>query len=134
MASAFDERIVAAVSHCGCVNYADSMGREAGIQIEFCVPSIVEAFDIEDVVTLVAPRALLLSATTDDKWSRGAQAMYDYSKGVFPDGHLRLNLWDAGHVFTTRCVGLPMPSSRSIFGWPLHLDVSLFRGVETYWD
>ena len=30
-AGVFDERIVAAASHCGCVNYADSMRRDAGI-------------------------------------------------------------------------------------------------------
>jgi dienelactone hydrolase len=82
-ASAVDDRIIAAASHCGCVNYADSMRREAGIQIEFCVPGIVKTFDVQDVVTLISPRALLISAATEDKWSQGAQAMYDHARSAF---------------------------------------------------
>ena len=35
-ASAFDERIRAAVSNCGCVNYRNSLTRDAGIQMAFC--------------------------------------------------------------------------------------------------
>lgn len=99
-APAFDKRIKASVSHCGCVNYRNSLTREAGIQMEFCIPGIMEVADVEDVVCLIAPRAVLISATDQDKWSRGAQELYDYAKPAFPGGTLELSLYEGNHVFT----------------------------------
>jgi dienelactone hydrolase len=98
--AATDPRIRAAVSNCGCVNYRNSLTRDAGIQMEFCVPGILDAGDIEDVLRLAAPRAVLIQATTDDRWSRGARALYDAARPAFPDGQLELRLWPGGHVFT----------------------------------
>ena len=46
-ASAFDERIRAAVSNCGCVNYRNSLTRDAGIQMAFCVPGILTLGDLK---------------------------------------------------------------------------------------
>lgn len=57
-APAIDQRFRASVSNCGCVNYKNSLVREAGIQMEFCVPGILRVGDVEDVVGLIAPRAL----------------------------------------------------------------------------
>src|SRR5215469_15211800 len=89
-ASAFDERIRAAVSNCGCVNYWNSLTRDAGIQMAFCVPGILRLGDLEDVVRLAAPRALLIQAAEDDKWSRGAQAMFAHAWSAFPEGQLEI--------------------------------------------
>ncbi|MEM9624172.1 MAG: dienelactone hydrolase family protein [Pseudomonadota bacterium] len=99
-AAAVDQRLKASVSNCGCVNYKDSLDREIGIQAEFCVPDMLSVGDVEDVVRLIAPRALYLSATTQDKYSRGAQQIYDYAKDSFPDTQLQLQLWEGTHVFT----------------------------------
>jgi len=99
-APAYDSRIKASASNCGCVNYRDSLDREIGIQVEFCIPDILSTGDVEDVVRLVAPRALYISATTGDKYSKGAQAMYDYAKDAFPHGQLECKVWNGGHVFT----------------------------------
>jgi hypothetical protein len=68
-ATAFDKRIRAAVSNCGCVNYRDSLTKDAGIQMAFCVPGILLLGDLEDVLRLAAPRALLIQAAEDDKSS-----------------------------------------------------------------
>ncbi len=46
-APVFDRRIVVTVSNCGCVNYKDSLSRDIGIQMEFCVPTILQHGDIE---------------------------------------------------------------------------------------
>lgn len=54
-APAYDNRIKASVSHCGCINYKDSIKRDRGIQMEFCVPNILNHYDIEDLVSLIAP-------------------------------------------------------------------------------
>jgi dienelactone hydrolase len=99
-APAIDTRIRASVSNCGCVNYKQSFTHDTGVQMEFCLPGVLEFGDVEDIVRLVAPRALLLQATSDDKWSRGARAMFAYARSAFPEGKLVLNYWPGGHVFT----------------------------------
>lgn len=97
---AFDKRIKASVSHCGCVNYKNSLTRDAGIQMEFCVPDIMNLYDIEDVVHLIEPASLYISATDDDKWSRGAKELYESAKPTFKKGELEFKLWSGKHVFT----------------------------------
>ena len=99
-APAFDQRIKVSVSNCGCVNYKDSLSRAVGIQPEFCVPGIMQKGDIEDIVRLIAPRALLISATDDDKYSQGARRIYDYATDAFPDGQIECRVWPGKHSFT----------------------------------
>lgn len=99
---AFDQRIKASVSNCGCVNYKDSLNKEIGIQAEFCVPGIMKFCDVEDIVRLIAPRALYISATSEDKYSRGARYIYKYAQDAFPASQLKLKVWDGGHIFTAQ--------------------------------
>jgi dienelactone hydrolase len=99
-ATAFDERIRAAVANCGCVNYRNSLTRDAGIQMAFCVPGILTLGDLEDVLRLVEPRALLIQAAEDDKWSRGAQMMFDHARSAFPEGQLEIRTRPGGHRFS----------------------------------
>ncbi len=82
-APAIDDRILASVSNCGCVNYKQSFTHDTGVQMEFCLPGVLQLGDVEDILKLVAPRALLLQATADDKWSRGAEAMFAYAESSF---------------------------------------------------
>jgi len=97
---ALDRRISASVSNCGCVNYKDSLQPDVGIQMEFCVPGILQVCDIEDLVALVAPTPLYISATDQDKWSHGAQHIFDSVSAAFPPESLKLKIWPGGHVFT----------------------------------
>jgi dienelactone hydrolase len=97
---ALDRRIRATVSHCGCVGYADSLRRGVGIQMEFCLPGFMHHAEIEDIVALVAPTPLLLSAATEDRWSRGAQRIYEAALPAFANSDLQLLLWPGGHAFT----------------------------------
>ncbi len=96
---AFESRIKASVSNCGCIPYKASLSRQAGIQMEFCVPGILDWGDIEDIVTLIEPRSLLISATDQDVWSWGAQEIYDFASPSFQEGTLDLRLWAGGHAF-----------------------------------
>ncbi|MEA2975749.1 MAG: hypothetical protein QOF19_1269 [Alphaproteobacteria bacterium] len=98
--AAFDARVAASVSNCGCVNYKNSLHRSAGIQMEFCVPDFLKHGDVEDVVRMVAPRPLLIQAATEDKWSRGAETLFADAKSAFPEDRLHLKLWPGGHQFT----------------------------------
>jgi dienelactone hydrolase len=99
-APAVDDRIRASVSNCGCVNYKQSFTHDTGVQMEFCLPGVLQLGDVEDVVRLVAPRALLIQATSDDRWSRGAEAMFAYARASFPEGKLVLRYLPGEHVFT----------------------------------
>jgi dienelactone hydrolase len=99
-APAIDDRILASVSNCGCVNYKQSFTHDTGVQMEFCLPGVLQLGDVEDILKLVAPRALLLQATADDKWSRGAEAMFAYAESAFPKGKLVLGYWPGDHLFT----------------------------------
>ena len=99
-APAIDDRIRASVSNCGCVNYKQSFTHDTGVQMEFCLPGVLQLGDVEDILKLVAPRALLLQATADDKWSRGAEAMFAYAESAFPKGKLVLGYWPGDHLFT----------------------------------
>ena len=98
--AALDRRVRATVSHCGCVGYADSLHRGAGIQMEFCVPGFMEYGEIEDVVKLVAPTPLCISAATEDVWSQGAERIYQAALPAFEGSVLELRLWPGGHTFT----------------------------------
>jgi dienelactone hydrolase len=99
-APVFEKRIKASVSHCGCINYKDSLTHDTGIQMEFCVPEILKWGDIEDVVKLVEPSSLLISATDNDKWSKGAEKIYKQALPVFIKGELQLKVYEGGHIFT----------------------------------
>src|SRR5208283_3642995 len=96
----FDNRIKVSVSNCGCINYKDSLPNNVGIQMEFCIPGILQHGDIEDIVRLVEPCPLYISATDDDIWSYGAQKIYDYAKSAFSHGELKLKIWHGKHLFT----------------------------------
>jgi hypothetical protein len=75
------------------VNHKDSLDREIGIQAEYCVRDILEIGDIEDIVKLIALRALYISATSQDKYSRGAKRIFDYAKEAFPSTQLKCKVW-----------------------------------------
>jgi len=99
-APAFDARIRASVSNCGCVGYRASLERGVGIQAEFCVPGIADAANTADIVRLITPRALYISATDRDKYSRGAQEIAEAAGEAFPASRLQVKVWAGGHVFT----------------------------------
>lgn len=100
--AAIDARIKASVSNCGCINYQDSMNRDIGIQAEFCVPGIMDVADIEEIIRLISPRALYVSATDNDKYSLGAKRMFEETRDAFPPGKLACQVWEGGHEFTER--------------------------------
>jgi dienelactone hydrolase len=96
---AFDRRIKASVSNCCCLSYKDSLPRNIGIQMEFCIPGIMEKYEVKDIVNLIQNCPLLISATDDDVWSLGAQELYDAVKPTLGD-NVALKTWSGKHVFT----------------------------------
>lgn len=72
-APAWDRRISASVSNCGCIPYRDSFTRDTGMQAEFVVPGFATSYDVEDVLAVADQCRILIMATGDDRWSRGAE-------------------------------------------------------------
>jgi hypothetical protein len=66
----------------------------------FCVPGILTLGDLEDVLRLAAPRALLIQGAEGDKWSQGAQEMFDHARSAFPEGQLEVKIWPRVHRFS----------------------------------
>jgi hypothetical protein len=63
------------------------------------VPGIAQSFDLEDVIARYGDTALLISAGSEDKWSRGADELFDAARRTLGD-RAELARYDAGHVFT----------------------------------
>ena len=97
---AFDKRIRATVSNCRCISYAESMEKDIGIQLEFAIPGIASWGDIGDVVGLFDKCSTLISATTQDKYSLGAQALADSIRASYPSQDVDLRIYDGGHMFS----------------------------------
>jgi len=100
--AAFDKRIKATVCNCGCISYKESLTKDAGIQLEFVVQGIMKQMDIEDVITFIEPNNLLISATSNDKWSRGAESIYEKASPYFHKGDLKLLQYEGKHEFTKK--------------------------------
>lgn len=96
----FDRRIKASVSNCGCDRYEDSARKDAGVLPEFCVPGLLNHGDMEDVVQLASHCNVLISATTQDRWCRGAEKIFRIAKKMFTDHTLELKRYEGGHAFT----------------------------------
>jgi dienelactone hydrolase len=93
----FDRRVAVSVSHCGAHTYADHLRLGLTIQPEFVVPGIAERTDLGEIAGL-SRADLLLSSTTEDRWSPSAQSVYDTASAA--GGNVSLRLWPGGHVFT----------------------------------
>ena len=80
-------------SNCGCIPFRLSATHDPGVQAETVVPGFAASYDLPDVLAAYpAATALLISATTGDKWSRGAREV--------AGNRAELALYAGGHVFT----------------------------------
>lgn len=98
-APAFDNRIKASVSNCGCVDYRHSLTHDTGIQMEFCIPGFMESHDIEDIVAEFHDCPLLIMAGEEDKWSRGYNELFERIKAK-GNNNVELKAYPGGHQFT----------------------------------
>lgn len=95
VAPIFDERIKATVSHCGCVNYKNSIARNIWIQMEFCVPGILQYWDIEDIIRIPSNCRFLVSGTTDDKYSYGISELHE----ILDNEQFEVKIYNWWHIF-----------------------------------
>jgi dienelactone hydrolase len=97
-APAWDQRIRASVSNCGCIPYRDSFARDAGFQADFVVPGFASAYDVEDVLAAARTCRYLLIAGADDVWSRGAADIAGELAARGRD-HVTVHIRPGGHDF-----------------------------------
>jgi hypothetical protein len=97
-APAYDPRIIASVSNCGCIPLRHSYSHDTGIQAEFVLPGFAEKHDLDDVIACFDRTALLISAGTAGKWSRGADELFTAAERTLGD-RAELALYDTGHAF-----------------------------------
>lgn len=98
-APAFDPRIIASVSNCGCVPYRLSDDRDVGYQAEFVVPGFAVDHDLEDVIACYRDCALLISAGSEDRYSRGTEELFAAAKEQLGQ-RAELARYPVGHAFT----------------------------------
>ena len=64
------------------------------------MPGFAARHDLEDVISHFGEStSLLISAASEDKWSRGAQEVYDGARRTLGD-RVELAVYNTGHVFT----------------------------------
>lgn len=98
-AAAFDKRIRASVSACGANRYETGVNRSVGLQMELCIPGIMKLGDMEDIVALGHSTSILILAATEDKWSQGADIVYERARTFFPAEDLKLRIFEGPHSF-----------------------------------
>ena len=98
-APAFQPRLVASVSNCGCIPLRLSATHDTGLQAKTVVPGFAAGHDLEDVIAAYRGTALLIQATTEDKWSRGAAQLHAAARGTL-GARAELAVYEGGHVFT----------------------------------
>jgi dienelactone hydrolase len=97
-APAWDQRIRASVSNCGCIPYRESFARDAGFQADFIVPGFASDYDVDDVLAAAKACRYHLIAGEDDVWSRGAADIADElaARGL---NHVTIRIRPGGHMF-----------------------------------
>ena len=97
MGPAWDRRISASVSNCGCIPYRESFTRDTGFQAEFVVPGFASNHDIDEVIALADQCQYLIMAADDDRWSRGADWLTDRLSSQ--STHAQVEIRPGGHEF-----------------------------------
>ena len=102
--AALDPRVAfAAVSGAACT-YRHRIAHGTGIEAAQVIPGVLGIGDLDDVVTLVAPRPLLLCSATEDKYSADAPVIADAAAAAYDalgaGPALRHERFAGGHALT----------------------------------
>lgn len=102
--AALDERIkYCCASGCACT-YKNRMENGVGIELASVIPNFCCKYDVEDVVSCIAPRKLLIMSAKDDKYSNDAINIVEKASKVYVDYDVIDNIehkrYDGGHELT----------------------------------
>ena len=83
MVPTFDRHIQATVQHL-------VIEKNLPVLMEVCIPGIANVWDTSDIISIIEPNNLFISATENDKFCSNAKELYDLSKDKFKSGNLNL--------------------------------------------
>lgn len=102
--AALDERVqFVCASGCACT-YKNRMENNVGIEMASVIPDFINHYDIDDLISVIAPKKLLIVSAKEDKYSKDATYIVDRGKAVYEKYQLAENLYhyhySGGHALT----------------------------------
>jgi len=102
--SALDERISFACASGSACTYENRMANGVGIEMASVIPGFHGRYDIDDLVSLTAPRKLLLVSAEEDKYSMDAPDIVEKAGKTYTEQGVLQNLYHkrypGGHALT----------------------------------
>ena len=90
--AALDERISFACASGSACTYENRMANGVGIELASVIPGFHGPYDIDDLVSLTAPRKLLLVSAEEDKYSMDASAIVEKASKAYEEQGAEQNL------------------------------------------
>jgi len=102
--AALDERIAFSCASGSACTYENRMKNGTGIEMASVIPNFHGKYDIDDLVTCIAPRKLLIVSAEDDKYSKDAPCIVEKAGKVYEELGAIENLchsrYPGGHAMT----------------------------------
>lgn len=102
--AALDERIAYSCASGSACTYENRMKNNVGIEMSSVIPGFYDKYDIDDLVSCVAPRRLLIVSAEDDKYSKDADYIVEKAGTAFSKYDVIQNLchkrYLGGHALT----------------------------------
>ena len=102
--AALDTRLAFACASGAACTYATRMRQGTGIEMAQILPGFTQHFDVQDLVTCIAPRKTLLVSATADPYSHDAEAIAQTARATFAvlgaEGNLEHRRYRGGHALT----------------------------------
>jgi len=102
--SALDERISFCCASGSACTYKNRMQNDVGIEMASVIPNFHGKYDIDDLVSCIAPRKLLVVSAEDDKYSKDAPYIVEKASAIYGKYDAQSNLchkrYSGGHALT----------------------------------
>ena len=102
--SALDERITFSCASGSACTYENRMKNNVGIEMASVIPNFHGKYDIDDLISCIAPRRLLIVSSDDDKYSKDAPYIVEKVSPVYSECNALYNLqhkrYQGGHALT----------------------------------
>lgn len=102
--SALDERIAFSCASGSACTYENRMQNNVGIEMASIIPNFHGKYDIDDLVSCIAPRRLLIVSADDDRYSKDAPAIIEKASPTYEKYNASSNLqhkrYQGGHALT----------------------------------
>lgn len=102
--SALDERIAFSCASGSACTFENRMLNNVGIEMASVIPNFHGKYDIDDLVSCIAPRRLLIVSGDDDKYSKDAPYIVEKASPTYLEWNALHNLqhkrYQGGHALT----------------------------------